>query len=71
MNSLSCVFIASEKFVVVVTRCEDQSCMLSLVSGAGRVTYQHLVHGKVNKVCLDLWSRVGRAHGDQNDMISL
>lgn len=67
MNLLSCVLIGSEKFVVVVTRNEDQSCTLSLVSGAGRVTCQHVVHGKVNKVCLVLGSRVGPAHGELSD----
>lgn len=43
---------AAKKFVVVVIRNEDQSCTLSLVSGEGRITCQHLVHGKVNKVCV-------------------
>ncbi|KAG0713108.1 hypothetical protein GWK47_016966 [Chionoecetes opilio] len=44
---------AAGNFVVVVTRSEEeQSCTLSLVAGKGRITCQHLVHGKVNKVCV-------------------
>lgn len=43
---------AAEKFVVAVTRSEDQTCTLTLVSGEGCVTCQYLVHGKVNKVCV-------------------
>ena len=57
--------------MVVVTRSEeDQSCTLSLVSGSGRVSCQHLVRGKVNKVGLILGSQVGWTHGEQNNMMS-
>lgn len=57
------MLIHPEKFVVVVTRSEEeQSCTLSLVSGTGYVTCQYLVHGKVNKVCLVLIMKVGRIH---------
>lgn len=61
-RSLMCLLVLSEKFVVVVTRNEEQqSCTLSLVLGSGRVTCQYLVHGKVNKVCLVLMMMGARA----------